>query len=305
LETRARARLAGHKFIVDAVQSFRNKYPDWKLCLTDLLNELGSKQRAKNKPNDNKVAEKNKKTSTNVKEFEVAEYNSDGSTENDGYKTHLNESDISLEKIQSDHLLHTESNDESEENQDTVKPVISSKTIVKNKSLSKSNETTLQVSKIKEKKLPKIIANPETNKSNDNINGKLNKKTFKRKSKQNVPIKIENKKKRIIEDEIKPICETVDSFFITANDKDYMSVYKPLTVTERKLEDPKPIKEIFIKEKKVTVGKNNSMSNRKERRQQKVEEQVDTSLHPSWEAKRKQKSLAKFEGKKITFDDQD
>uniref|UniRef100_A0A2S2Q904 Uncharacterized protein n=1 Tax=Sipha flava TaxID=143950 RepID=A0A2S2Q904_9HEMI len=75
-----------------------------------------------------------------------------------------------------------------------------------------------------------------------------------------------------------------------------MSVYKPLTVTERKLEDPKPIKEIFIKEKKVTVGKNNSMSNRKERRQQKVEEQVDTSLHPSWEAKRKQKSLAKFEG---------
>lgn len=322
LETKARARLAGHKFIVDAVQSFRNKYPDWKLCLTDLLNELGSKQRAKNKPNDKKnkvvkkelktkVTKKNNKTSSNVEEFEIAEYNSDGYTENDDCKTDSNESDISSEEIQSDNLLHTESIVEREENQDIIKPVISSKTIVKNKNVSKfnSNLKTIQVSKSIEKKLPNSILQPETNKSDDDINEKLNKKTFKRKSEQNVLNKIENKKKRIIEDEIKPVCETVDSFFITADDKDYMSVYKPPQVTEKKLEDPiveypKPTKEFFIKGKKVTIGKNN-MSNRRERRQQKVEEQVDISLHPSWEAKRKQKLLAKFEGKKIIFDDQD
>lgn len=336
LETRARARLAGHKFIEDAIKSFRSKYPDWKLCITDLLNELGSKQRAKTKPNDkkkgkvvkefkNKVADKNDKTNTKVEDFEIAEYESKGSEnesedaiESEGYETDSNKSDNSIEEthgsVQSDNVLHSESNAESEEDQNIqIKPVISSKTIIKNKNSNKSNTNvkTLQVPKLIETKLPKSISNSLTNnKSVDD--GELDKKTNKRKFEQNVPNRVDYKKKRVLEDEIKPVCETVDSFFMTADDKDYMSVYKPPPATERNLKEdpiieyhPKPTKEFFIKGKKVTIGKNNNMGNRRERRQQQVEEEVDTSLHPSWEAKRKQKSLAKFEGKKITFDDQD
>jgi hypothetical protein len=159
--------------------------------------------------------------------------------------------------------------------------------------------------------LPKNNLHLSTNEILDNINVNLDKNVSKRKAKQNISSKVDNKKKRIAVNEIKPVCETVDSFFMTVDNKDYMSVYKPPPVIERdfeertKVEQQKPIKEFFSKGKKVVIGKQNNMGNRRERRQQQVEESVDTALHPSWEAKRKQKSLAKFEGKKITFDDED
>jgi len=334
LETRALARLAGHKFILEAVQSFRNKYSDWKLCITELLNELGTKYRGKKKSNEKKIVKrkieakseilnKNVKRNTDIEEFKNIQSvstdtrsNSEDDIRNVGYESNSNESDVTLEKTQIEKMLPINNNSSKEE----LKSVISSKTITKeiNIDLNKDDKS-VKPSKVEknilETQLLEKKSNFSTNKVTDDINIELVERPLKRKSEHSIISTVNYKKKRIMLDEFKPVCETVDSFFMTADDKDYMSVYKPPLVIpiaegkvkqHPKLDYQKPTNEIFIKGKKVTFGKkNNSMGNRRERRQQQVEEPVDTELHPSWEAKRKQKSLAKFEGKKITFNDQD
>lgn len=362
LETRALARLAGHKFIIDEIQKFRSKYPDWKMCITDLLNDLGAKYRAKKKPNNNKsvktevktkILNKNNKKIKNIEEFVDAQSEPDdqsvsGSAQSDpedqsvsdgsqsepedqsvseGPQSESKDQSESENGLKSDSLSVQkksphEDNTSSDEYQNNMSK--GSKLLMSNnKELFARNKeecpSTLDInvnySQVKKNvlntELPKKILNLSTNEILDSIDVTLDKNVSKRKAKQNISSKVENKKKRITVNEIKPVCETVDSFFMTVDNKDYMSVYKPPPVTERaieertKVEHQKPIKEFFSKGKKVIIGKQNNMGNRRERRQQQVEESVDTALHPSWEAKRKQKSLAKFEGKKITFDDED
>lgn len=344
VETRALARLAGHKFVIDAVQSFRNKFPDWKLSIADLLNELGSKYRDKKKSNikktvkvkkvETKILKTNDKPISDSDEFENIQSESEDDVDSAGYETDSNKSNITEENnsneiIQVEKSLAEENNTSSEEDQDRelieLKPENSNQTINipdKKKSKCDKNESTSQlknnvidkqISKLVNKQLSEKILNSSTNKSTNDIEVELNEyERPKRKAEKCVPNIVVFKKKRTNEDDIKPVCETVDSFFMTADNKDYMSVYKPPPVVETndeeelpRLDYQKPAKEIFIKGKKITLGKRNNMGNRRERRQQQVEEPVDTVLHPSWEAKRKQKSLAKFEGKKITFDDQD
>lgn len=358
LETRARARLAGHQFVIDAVKSFRNKYPDWKLCITELLNDLGSKHRAKNKPNEkksiksktekkSKKSDNNDKTTTEFKEFEKSD-----KTQSESEDTQSeSETQSELEETQSEPESIIDESDSyisdaaSEENQ-TKEALIINKSPIKNKTLNNEldsvvssktsipkenmniskcdktitttevNVSVTQMPKLENKKLPDKSSNSLTNNFVD-TNVKLSNKPSKRKAEPSVSSKVDNRKKRIMVDDIKPVCETIDSFFMTADDKDYMSVYKPppLSVEKDKTERPKfsqdyskPPKEIYIKGKKVAVIKpkntQNFTGNRRERRQQ-VEEPVDTVLHPSWEAKRKQKTLVKFEGKKITFDEED
>ncbi|XP_029347259.1 serum response factor-binding protein 1 isoform X2 [Acyrthosiphon pisum] len=377
LETRALVRLAGHKFIIDEVQKFRSKYSDWKLCITDLLNELGAKHRAKKKPNKNKsvkteiktkILNKNNKEIKNIEEFEYAQSESEGTRSepddqsvsdgvqsepkdqpvsgsaqsepkdqsvsdsprsehedqsvSDGAQFELEDQSESENGLKSDSSLLEkrlpyEDNTSSDEYQNNVSK--GSKLLISNnKELFARNKeefpSTLDISvktNVFNTELPKKNLNLSTNEILDNIDVNLDKNVSKRKAKQNVSSKVDKKKKRITVNEIKPVCETVDSFFMTVDNKDYMSVYKPPPATQRdieertKVEHQKPIKEFFSKGKKMIIGKQNNMSNRRERRQQQVEESVDTTLHPSWEAKRKQKSLAKFEGKKITFDDED
>lgn len=286
LETRARARLAGHQFITNAVKSFRNKYPDWKLSIAELMNDLGAKHRAKKKPNEKKsVQVKKKKTTMHINKCVDDQSQSEDSYESDSNETDSIKSDINIEKTKISKV---------------EKPLsIENNAKEKNKSV-KSKQVEINVLETEKK------SNSLTDNSID-IEVECGEKHLKRKHEHEVSSRIDNKKKRNT-DEIKPVCETVDSFFMTTDDKDYMSVYKPppiveTNITERpKLDYQKPKKEIFIKGKKVILGKQNNMGNRRERRQHQVEEPVDTSLHPSWEAKRKQKSLAKFEGKKITFD---
>lgn len=350
LETRALARLAGHKFILDEIQTFRNKYPDWKLCITELLSDLGTKYRGKKKPNEKKTAKskmeakpkilrKNDKKTIEVEKFENVRLvsvdadslsNSEDDTGIVGYDS--NESDVTLEETQVEKTLPINNNTSNEDQNEELNPVISSKTISKenNINLSKCDESVkpskvdinifeTQIPNLVKIHLPEKKSNSSTNESVEDIDVGLiiEQQPLKRKAEYSVSSTIDNKKKRNMVDEIQPVCETVDSFFMTVDDKDYMSVYKPPpaapaapaaknNVEYTKLDYQKPTKEIFIKGKKVTLGKQkSSMGNRRERRQQQVEEPVDTVLHPSWEAKRKQKSLVKFEGKKITFDDQD
>jgi len=369
LETRALARLAGHKFIIDEVQSFRIKYPDWKLCITDLLNELGSKYRTKKKPIKNKttfvkteiktrVLDKNNKSIKNIEEFEYAQSESeDARSVSEDVQSESEETRSESKDAQSeseDQSMFEEAQSDSENNTtigsketDLKKSVVTldeTQTEISQvqKMLPKENNKNSQVQKheskflisdtkdkeectldktvhysqvkinVSKRQLPEKNLHSSTNETLDNTDVELHKIVSKRKAeKQSVSNKVDYKKKRNTVNESKPVCETVDSFFMTADNKDYMSVYKPPPVTERnvdertKVEYQKPIKEFFSKGKKVIVGKQNNMGNRRERRQQQVEESVDTALHPSWEAKRKQKSLAKFEGKKITFDDED
>jgi len=382
LRTRALARLAGHKFIIDEIQNFRNKYSDWKLCITDLLNELGVKYRAKKKPNKNKTVKtevktkiltKNNKKIKNIEEFvnaqpesegaqsELEDQSVSGSAQSEaedhsmsvGAQSESEDQSVS-EGAQSEHEDQSESEGTQSEHEDQSESenALKSDSLLVQKKLPHKNNTssnkyqnnvskgskllisnnkkmfdrnkddcssTLDISvnysQVKTNdlntQLPKNNLHLSTNEILDNINVNLDKNVSKRKAKQSISSKVDNKKKRIVVNEIKPVCETVDSFFMTVDNKDYMSVYKPPPVIERdfeertKVEQQKPIKEFFSKGKKVVIGKQNNMGNRRERRQQQVEESVDTALHPSWEAKRKQKSLAKFEGKKITFDDED
>lgn len=356
LETRALARLAGHKFIIDEIQNFRNKYPDWKLCITDLLNELGAKYRAKKKSNKNntvnvKTEIKTKilknKTIKNTEKFEDALSETEGSQSepenqsvSEGTLSKPEDQSVS-EGAQSDYeeaqsesenatksesslvqkILPNENKMRSDEEQNNMSK-ISKLLISNNKVITKNKEECLSTSdkslhyspikiNVLNTKLPKKNLHLSTNEILDNTDVNLDKNASKRKAVQSVSNKEDYKKKRNTVNEIKPVCETVDSFFMTADNKDYMSVYKPPPTIKRdveehkKVEYQKPIKEFFSKGKKMVFGKQNSISNRRERRQQQVEEFVDTALHPSWEAKRKQKSLAKFEGKKITFDDED
>lgn len=362
LETRALARLAGHKFIIDEIQKFRSKYSDWKLCMTDLFNELGAKYRAKKKPNKNKLVKtevktkilnKNNKKNKNIEEFVNARSESEGTqsepddqsvSDNDQSKpedqsvsdsvqfefedqsvsdgTQSKHEDQSENGLLPQKILPREDNTSSDEYQNNVakgsKFVISNneEMLTRNKEACSSTlDVNVNYSQVKTNvlntQLPKKNLHLSTNEILNKIDVNLDKNVSKRKAKQNISSEVDNKRKRITVNEVKPVCETVDSFFMTVDNKDYMSVYKPPPATERKVEEhtkveyQKPIKEFFSKGKKVIIGKQNNMGNRRERRQQQVEELVDTALHPSWEAKRKQKSLAKFEGKKITFDDED
>lgn len=368
METRARARLAGHVFIVDAVQKFRDKFPDWKSSITELLSDLGAKHRNKKKPNEkraviakaqkksvtvknnNEINTNNKKSENTQSEseeallefedtrFECEKFES-GSEELQSKfkdtinKTDSNESDVTSEEIYTEstpitNVLPTQIRISCNDKNNALESLVSSKTLVakenkKNvnkcsKSIKPSqveevNVLDTQLNKLVENQLPEKNLDLSTDRSIDNLNIELEKKSMKRKSERNISSK--DYKKRIIADDVKPVCETVDSFFMTADDKDYMSVYKPpLPLPAEKslgkyfkLDYHQSPKEIFNKGKKVAFIKNiqNYTGNRRERRQQEVEEQIDTTLHPSWEAKRKQKALATFKGKKTTFDDDD
>ncbi|VVC31534.1 Bud22/Serum response factor-binding protein 1 [Cinara cedri] len=329
LEARALARLAGHKFITDAVQNFRNKYPDWKFNLTELLNELGSNYKTKHKkqrgnklskikPKEkSKILEKNNKTIMDVEDIQSESKKSiESENQDEDYEMDFNKSpNITSEEPQAEVSLVNKmlSVDNKESQNNELKSAIFNKEFIDSErkiDLSKCDTIKqLQEVNVSNTQLPNsnLSINTPNYTITDNID--INKKPFKRKAGQIISKRIDLKKKHIMTDDVTPICETVDSFFMTTDDKDYLSVYKPPPIVEKNLverpnlECQKP-KEIFIKGKKLIIGKKNNIGNRKERRQQ-VEETVDTVLHPSWEAKRKQKSLVKFEGKKITFDDQE
>lgn len=365
METRARARLAGHIFMVEAVQNFRDKYPDWKLCITELLKDLGAKHRAKKKPNGKKaVKAKTQKKSITVKNNNEINVNNKKSRntqleseealpEFDDTRFERENSESGSEELQSDFKDDINKTDESDitseeiytestpnkntpptqikigcnEKNNGLESLVSSKTLVfkenkKNVNKCSKSKKPLQTEvNVSDTPLPKLVENqlPEKNLDLstdgpiDNVNIELEKKSLKRTSERNVSS--EDCKKRIMTDDIIPVCKTVDSFFMTADDKDYMSVYKPplQPPEERSLDQyPKldcyqPPKEIYNKGKKVAFikTKQNYTGNRRERRQQEFEEPVDVALHPSWEAKRKQKALATFKGKKTTFDDDD
>lgn len=379
LETRALARLAGHKFIIDEVQNFRRKYSDWKLCITDLLSDLGAKYKAKKKPNKNKSVKTEVKTKIlnknksikNMDKFENVKSESDDQSVSGGAQSEPEYQSVS-DYAQSEHEDQSVSDfalsghedqsvsdcaqSEHEDQSVSEKPQPESEKALKNdsslvqKMLPHENNTcsneyqnneskgskllisnnkemsvrnkeeclstldSVQYSQVKTKFLNKQLVESTSHLSTNEIldnDVNLNKNIPKRKSRQSIASKIDIKKKKVTVNEIKPVCETVDSFFMTVDNKDYMSVYKPPPAIERNIEERtkeeyhKPIKEFFSKGKKVIIGKQNNIGNRRERRQQQVEESVDTALHPSWEAKRKQKSLAKFEGKKITFENDD
>lgn len=380
METRALARLAGHKFIIDEIQNFRNKYPDWKLYITDLLNELGAKYKAKKKPNKKKtvqlnnvnteiktkILDKNKKTIKNIElidtqsELENAtsasqdtqselesvqselentlSVSEDIQSESESFQSKLENATSVSEDTQSESEgVQSESENATENENSLVQKILpdeNNTNVLNNASKSKGSKVLISNNKkiARDKKeclktLEKKLHNSQVkndlntqlpeknlhlcNEILDNTDVNIDKNVSKRKAKGNVISKTNFKKQRTTVNEIKPVCETVDSFFMTADNKDYMSVYKPPPVTKKndeessKVEYKQPIKEFFSKGKRVVIGKQNNIGNRRERRQQQVEESVDTALHPSWEAKRKQKSLAKFEGKKITFDDED
>lgn len=331
LEDRALARLAGHKFIIDTIQSFRNKYPDWKSSLTDLLSVLGTQYRVKKKPNKNKsvkmktkILKKDDRIIANT-EFKNNKYlkisKESNMLETDSDKSTITLQNNQIKSSQIETMLPIENNIsmDNDKNIEFELTNINKEIIVKEQSKSDiSKKSTYAEKNTLEKQTPKlIITQPDKNLNSltelqtNNVEDIQNNKLLENKHKDSAFIKIDYKKKRNMEDEIKPIYETVDSFFMTTDDKDYMSVYKPPVVVEKNFEEhlkseyEKPKKEIFIKGKRIVVGKQNNIGNRRERRQQLVEEPIDTVLHPSWEAKRKQKTLAKFEGKKITFDDQD
>lgn len=302
------------------------------------MNDLGAKYRdKKKKPNEKKTVKvKTEKKSKILKknddeiieEFKDIQSESGNTTESEGYETDSNKSEDNFQTNHSgsEKILTSENDSSSEDQNKALKPIISKKAIntkEKKKSLSKCDTSAkpLQVeTNDSETEIPLLVCTQLIERSQKSAQNKfvdlteveINKKPAKRKTELNSSSKFAQKKKRNMVDDVTPICETVDSFFMTSDDKDYMSVYKPpLSVQKsheehQKLEYSKPTKkDIFIKGKKVVVGKQNYMGNRRERRQQQVEEPIDSALHPSWEAKRKQKSLAKFEGKKITFDDQD
>lgn len=321
LEDRALARLAGHKLIIVTIQNFRNKYPDWKSSLTDLLSVLGIQYRVKKKSDKNKsvsikdkILKKNDRIANTEylkmpKESKILEINSDESNitlQNNQKKSSQIEIMSPIENI-NNHI----------DNIGLKRINTNEDIIVKEKSKSNASITSsLTETTICEIQTPKLVITQPDRNSNllteiqtNNDNKKIN-KLPENKHGQCAFNRVDYKK-RNMEDDIKPIYKTVDSFFMTTDNEDYMSVYKPPPVVERNSEDnpkseyEKPKKEIFIKGKRIVVGKQNNMGNRRERRQQQVEEPIDTVLHPSWEAKRKQKTLAKFEGKKITFDDQD
>lgn len=340
LETKALARLAGHKFITNAVQSFRNKYPDWKLGFTELLNELGSnyktkkKKLSKNKTSNVKtkrkseIIEKNNKKVLDVEDQSELGKSTESEERDDNFESDSKKSsNVTLEETQTEvspvkKRLSIENNIINEEVQNNkLNSVISKKKMIdpeKKTCLSKCDSINqlipeeINVLNIDILDVPILKINTQLSNlnlsTNTSINDNVETNTFKRKAKKNISNKTGFKRK-CMSDDVKPICETVDSFFMTADNKDYMSVYKPPPAEEKniiehpKLESQKP-KEIFIKGKKLIIGKKNNTGNRRERRQQ-VEETLDTVLHPSWEAKRKQKSLVKFEGKKITFNDQE
>jgi len=323
LETRARARLVGHKFIIDAIKIFRNKYPDWKSSLTDLLNDLGSKSRAKKKPkpkntvkaktekkskitkkDENTISDKEKlqtdlvMTEENLSKFE-------NTLESECYNTNLINLHVTPEQMHSTNLLPIENNT-SRKDEHMIAKAKEIKSTKCDTSI-KSSEVEVDVLETS----PYTSLSSSKNKFVDkSINVEFNKKQLKIKSEQIISNELNKTNKRHIIDEITPVCETVDSFFMTTDDKDYMSVFKPPPLVEKipvehsMLDYPKPPKEIFIKGKKLNI-KQNYTGNRRERRQKQIEEPADIALHPSWEAKRKLKSLAKFEGKKITFDDDD
>lgn len=321
LETRSLARLTGHKFITDAVQSFRNKYPDWKFSLTELLNELGSNYKTKKKKQNGekiskvKTREKSEILETNYKNIidvedtppETRKFTE--SKDRDDYEINSNKSshitlDVTQTGISLDKKISIDNISNGEVKNNNLNSIIFKKKTInpeKNIDLRKCDS----IIQFQQEEIN--VLNTQLLNSNLPINTGINNNIVIKEKPDQIILCNTDFKKKCVTDDIKPICETVDSFFMTTDDKDYMSVYKPPPAVEKnlvegpKLEYQKP-KEIFIKGKKLIIGKKCNIGNRRERRQQ-VDETVDTVLHPSWEAKRKQKSLVKFEGKKIIFDD--
>lgn len=328
LETRALARLGGHGFILSAVDDFRKKYPNWKSNITELMVKLGVKPKIKK----TKKVKLEETVYINVKE------NIEKVVNLQDFLRVESERDPAFRYVRRTKHINREKKYFHECHDNQSKPVISTKAKNENVRKCDENQSTSIISEEKNENVNESDKNINTNQDNycfseipdlveinvpvQNSNSienesviKPEEKLLKRKAEQNA---LDNngigyKMKKNMADDIKPACETVDSFFMTADDKEYMSVYKPLPTVKKNLENPqvehkKLNEDIFIKGKKVKFTKQKNVGNRKIRRQQQFEEPVDNKsckLHPSWEAKRKQKSLAKFEGKKITFDDQD
>ncbi|XP_050537120.1 serum response factor-binding protein 1-like [Daktulosphaira vitifoliae] len=314
LEHRALARLSGHKFIDNSIKIFRDKYLDWKSTLRDLLNDLGARHKLKKKPNqksknsnnvtrENCVNKKEEKTiihdvCNKINNLEENEVNTDtikkltnSLIKEDKITEKVESTETCTDSIVSDNLSKISSNSDSDcargdDNQQSNK--------------SKTNTSVVS-------NLDLLVEVPRSIIKNSNKNVQIN-KANKRKTNFETNKHIVPEKKRNIE-EIEPVCQSVDSFFMTTDDKEYKSVYKPPPLKEKSFDEPSKVeykisaKEVFIKGKKIVVNKQNAFANRRERRN--PVDHIENVLHPSWEAKRKQKSLAKFEGKKIVFDDQD
>lgn len=114
---------------------------------------------------------------------------------------------------------------------------------------------------------------------------------------------------------VEKVTKTVDPFFVTKDNKEYLSfnvISNPTSSEEKKPPFKKKFEVSFSKPKSFDKG-SNSKPFRKNweqsdvripvKREYPVIAKEEKALHPSWEAKRKQSNISQFQGKKIKFDD--
>lgn len=89
---------------------------------------------------------------------------------------------------------------------------------------------------------------------------------------------------------------TVDSFFITGDGSNYMST----AVANETADDAHLSEAVNRRERRGNISINAKSTKRVELKYNK-ETDDDSSAHPSWAAKRKQKVIPQFQGKKVKF----
>ncbi|XP_065225970.1 serum response factor-binding protein 1-like [Planococcus citri] len=338
-EIKAIARISDHRPVHSKVKAFRETYPDWKETLPLLFDSLGDRYQEKKKKklttkNKTKsIDNKSKSTSENPKKTAKVTYienklgtwrveeivpskektNNSNKFDRDNFnekKDHVTNNPCNdgielpqkKEKIKKDKSLGKVKN--SDADKVSRKEFVEDETVIK---LSKENENPIIEEKITRTVDPFFVTkdNIKKDKSHSKVKnseaGEVSQKKF---VEDETVIKLSKENENPIIEE--KITRTVDPFFVTKDNKEYLSVSianNTSNIEEKKPDFPsKKFKNDFSESK--TREKNNRKRSRVDvpEKYSKIETKEET-LHPSWEAKRKQSSITKFQGKKITFDD--
>lgn len=286
-EIKAIARIADHRPLYSKVKAFREKYPDWKETLPLLFDTLGERYQEKKK----KVVSKNQ-TNNNKNKTKLTENKSKSTIENQKKTSNVTYIENKSGTWRVEEIKPSEENTKCDrifvQNSENESDIINKSSSDKINRLAKSKEVT-------KNKSHKKLRNDDTVKMDREENRKeiVKKESTKKESKENeTPFDSEK------------VTRTIDPFFVTKDNKEYLSVNVVSNTTNVEEKQPHftPTKFKTDFSKPKSYEKNTkSFKMDVPKKYSKIEMKEET-LHPSWEAKRKQSSITKFEGKKIKFD---
>ncbi|KAL1117693.1 hypothetical protein AAG570_004008 [Ranatra chinensis] len=312
--TRAWARLSIHKSLSDPIAKFHVMYPDWRETVPMLLN-LTKKERKKLLAKKIRKINKESRRKSTIKRPDFLDQpiqEVDGRISGTGREiikskgnTFIVEEVMTAEKLKVEEKMPKVEKKNKLDRLETEKKVVnnfnSNKLPVVNSQKEPSPPTSL-----KDEKLDSDSSSIQSDKETSWENG---------------------------ETELKPLVEEkhVDPFFVTSDNKEYLSYVVPVEIEDvvpdrpkqrpsdewknnkQKFNRPRPGGEQFFKMRKSTERSNQfDKADRFERKrglqtdfrktQRQSENIKEENLHPSWQAKKKFSTLPSFQGKKVTFD---